>query len=81
MSVQAQIIDLLRDLQQKHKLSYLFISHDLKVVQALADQVIVMRNGRIVEHGLTEKIFQDPVEKYTKSLIKAAFDIETLVID
>ena len=81
MSVQAQIIDLLRDLQQKHKLSYLFISHDLKVVQALADQVIVMRNGRIVEHGLTGKIFQDPIEKYTKSLIKAAFDIETLAID
>ena len=81
MSVQAQIIDLLRDLQQKHKLSYLFISHDLKVVQALADQVIVMSNGRIVEHGLTGKIFQDPIEKYTKSLIKAAFDIETLAID
>ena len=81
MSVQAQIIELLRNLQQRHKLSYLFISHDLKVVQALADQVIVMRNGKIVEHGLTEKIFQDPVEKYTKSLIKAAFDLETLAID
>ena len=81
VSVQAQIVDLLRDLQQKHKLSYLFISHDLKVVQALADQVIVMRNGRIVEHGSTEKIFHNPVQKYTKSLIKAAFDIETLAID
>ena len=57
MSVQAQIVDLLRDLQQKHKLAYLFISHDLKVVRALADEVLVMRNGQVVEQGSAEKIF------------------------
>ena len=62
MSVQAQIVDLLRDLQQKHKLAYLFISHDLKVVRALADDVLVMRNGKVVEQGSAAKIFDDPVE-------------------
>ena len=78
MSVQAQIVDLLRDLQQKHKLAYLFISHDLKVVRALADEVLVMRNGKVVEQGSAEKIFDEPTEDYTKALIKAAFDIETV---
>lgn len=78
MSVQAQIIDLLRDLQQKHKLAYLFISHDLKVVRALADEVLVMRNGQVVEQGSAEKIFDEPVEDYTKALLKAAFDIEAV---
>ena len=78
MSVQAQIIDLLRDLQQKHKLAYLFISHDLKVVRALADDVLVMRNGKVVEQGSAAKIFDDPVEDYTKALLKAAFDIEAV---
>ena len=57
MSVQAQVVDLLRDLQAKHDLAYLFISHDLKVVRALANEVIVMRNGKIVEHGPSEQIF------------------------
>jgi len=78
MSVQAQIVDLLRDLQQKHKLAYLFISHDLKVVRALADDVLVMRNGKVVEQGSAAKIFDDPVEDYTKALLKAAFDIEAV---
>jgi|TARA_B110000116_G_scaffold257691_1_gene258128 microcin C transport system ATP-binding protein len=78
MSVQAQIVDLLRDLQQKHKLAYLFISHDLKVVRALADEVLVMRNGQVVEQGSAEKIFNGPVEDYTKALLKAAFDIEAV---
>jgi len=78
MSVQAQIVDLLRDLQQKHKLAYLFISHDLKVVRALADEVLVMRNGQVVEQGSAEKIFDEPVEDYTKALLKAAFDIEAV---
>jgi microcin C transport system ATP-binding protein len=78
MSVQAQIVDLLRDLQQKHKLAYLFISHDLKVVRALADEVLVMRNGKVVEQGPAAKIFDEPAEDYTKALLKAAFDIEAV---
>ena len=60
MSVQAQVVDLLRDLQAKHDLAYLFISHDLKVVRALANDVIVMRNGKIVEYGPAEQIFERP---------------------
>ncbi len=78
MSVQAQIIDLLRDLQARHRLAYLFISHDLKVVRALADTVIVIRDGRIVERGTAEKIFEAPETDYTKALIAAAFDIKTV---
>jgi microcin C transport system ATP-binding protein len=77
MSVQAQVVDLLRSLQQKHNLAYLFISHDLKVVRALANEVIVMRNGKVVEHGPSEQIFQAPRTDYTKALIAAAFKIET----
>ncbi|MEO0962152.1 MAG: ABC transporter ATP-binding protein [Pseudomonadota bacterium] len=77
MSVQAQIVDLLRDLQQKHDLAYLFISHDLKVVRALADEVIVMRNGKVVEQGSSDQIFDDPQTDYTKALMAAAFDLET----
>ncbi|MBT5049618.1 MAG: ABC transporter ATP-binding protein [Rhodospirillaceae bacterium] len=78
MSVQAQIVDLLRDLQQRHKLAYLFISHDLKVVRALADEVIVMRQGKVVEQGAADQIFDAPKEAYTKALIAAAFDIEAV---
>ena len=78
MSVQAQIVDLLRDLQQRHKLAYLFISHDLKVVRALADEVIVMREGKVVEQGPADRIFNAPQEAYTKALIAAAFDIEAV---
>jgi len=76
MSVQAQVVDLLRNLQAKHNLAYLFISHDLKVVRALANDVIVMRNGRIVEYGPAEQIFERPRTDYTKALISAAFHIE-----
>ncbi len=78
MSVQAQIVDLLRDLQQRHNLAYMFISHDLKVVRALADEVIVMREGRVVEQGPARRIFEDPKEAYTRALIAAAFDIEAV---
>jgi len=78
MSVQAQIVDLLRDLQQRHNLAYMFISHDLKVVRALADEVIVMRAGRVVEQGPARRIFEDPKEPYTRALIAAAFDIEAV---
>ncbi|ESW70482.1 ABC transporter ATP-binding protein [Mesorhizobium sp. M0615] len=77
MSVQAQVVDLLRNLQARHDLAYLFISHDLKVIRALANDVIVMRNGKIVEAGPSEQIFERPQTDYTKALISAAFKIET----
>ena len=77
MSVQAQVVDLLRDLQKKHDLAFLFISHDLKVVRALANEVIVMRAGKVVEFGPAEQIFDAPKTDYTKALMAAAFDIET----
>ncbi|MEJ6781838.1 ABC transporter ATP-binding protein [Aminobacter sp. Piv2-1] len=77
MSVQAQVVDLLRNLQAKHDLAYLFISHDLKVVRALANHVIVMRNGKVVEAGPSEQIFERPQTDYTRALISAAFKIET----
>ena len=76
MSVQAQVVDLLRDLQKRRKLTYMFISHDLKVVKALANEVIVMRQGRVVEQGSSQQIFEDPQTEYTKALMAAAFDIK-----
>ncbi len=77
MSVQAQVVDLLRDLQKAHGLAYLFISHDLKVVRALANEVIVMRQGKVVESGPAEKIFDAPQTDYTRALMAAAFRLET----
>ena len=74
MSVQAQIVDLLRDLQKKRQLAYLFISHDLKVVRALCNYVIVMRNGKVVEEGPAREIFEHPKDDYTKALLAAALD-------
>ncbi|GMQ76248.1 MAG: ABC transporter ATP-binding protein [Gammaproteobacteria bacterium] len=76
MSVQAQIVDLLRDLQERHRLAYLFISHDLKVVRALSDELIVMRDGKVVEQGSARKIFESPQQTYTRALMAAAFDLE-----
>ncbi|MCM5693492.1 ABC transporter ATP-binding protein [Sinorhizobium meliloti] len=78
MSVQAQVVDLLRDLQRKHNLAYLFISHDLKVVRALANEVIVMRLGKVVEQGPARRIFEAPTEDYTKALMAAAFNLEAV---
>ena len=75
MSVQAQIVDLLRDLQRRHQLTYLFISHDLKVVRALSNHVIVMKDGLIVESGTSDQIFESPKTEYTRALISAAFDL------
>ncbi len=75
MSVQAQVVDLLRKLQRDHNLAYLFISHDLKVVRALANDVIVMRLGKVVEKGSAEQIFNAPEHEYTKALMAAAFDL------
>jgi len=76
VSVQAQIVDLLRDLQDRRKLAYLFISHDLKVVRALANTVIVMRNGKVVEEGPASEIYGNPKTDYTRALMAAAFDLE-----
>ena len=74
-SVQAQIVDLLRSLQQRHNLAYLFISHDLRVVRALSHYVIVMRAGGVVEQGPAARIFEHPKESYTRALMTAAFDL------
>ncbi|MBL4614234.1 MAG: ABC transporter ATP-binding protein [Magnetovibrio sp.] len=76
VSVQAQIVELLRDLQKKHDLTYLFISHDLKVVRALAHDVMVMQKGRVVEQGPADMIFDNPRQPYTQALMRAAFNIE-----
>ncbi|MGH6620539.1 MAG: ABC transporter ATP-binding protein [Alphaproteobacteria bacterium] len=77
-SVQAQIVDLLRELQRRHRLAYMFISHDLRVVRSLSDYVIVMRDGVVVEQGPTDRIFREPREIYTKALMAAAFDLEAV---
>ena len=81
MSVQAQIVGLLRDLQRRHRLAYLFISHDLKVVRALADELIVLKDGKVVEQGPAARIFESPEQAYTKALMAAAFDIEAIETD
>jgi microcin C transport system ATP-binding protein len=72
MSIQAQIVDLLRELQQRHGLTYLFISHDLRVVRALANEVLVMKDGKIVESGSAAEIFAAPKSEYTRALMAAA---------
>jgi microcin C transport system ATP-binding protein len=76
MSVQAQIVDLLRELQRKHNLAYLFISHDLRVVRALSNHVVVMQNGLVVEQGPAEDLFERPQTDYTRALLAAAFRLE-----
>jgi microcin C transport system ATP-binding protein len=78
MSVQAQVVDLLRQLQAKHGLGYLFISHDLKVVRALANEVIVMRNGVVVERGPAKDIFESPQQDYTKALLAASLNLKPI---
>ncbi len=75
MSVQAQIVELLRALQRKHQLGYLFISHDLRVVRAMAHQVLVLKDGKVVEQGEAEALFRAPQQPYTQALLKAALDV------
>jgi len=76
LSVQAQIVALLRDLQARHGLTYIFISHDLKVVRALANDLLVMRHGKVVEAGSASEVFDNPREDYTRQLINAALDVD-----
>jgi microcin C transport system ATP-binding protein len=78
MSVQAQIVDLLRDLQKRRGLAYLFISHDLKVVRALASEIIVMRDGKVVESGPAAELLAKPRSAYTRALFAAAFDVKAV---
>jgi microcin C transport system ATP-binding protein len=77
MLIQAQMVDLLRDLQKRHNLTYLFISHDLRVVAALASRLVVMRNGKVVETGNAADLFKNPQTDYTRALLAAAFNLET----
>ncbi len=77
MSVQAQIVELLRELQTRHGLTYLFISHDLKVVRALSHEIAVMKDGRIVEYGPAQDVFENPREDYTRSLLAAALELRS----
>ncbi len=77
MLIQAQMVDLLRDLQKRRNLTYLFISHDLRVVAALASRLVVMRNGKVVEEGPAMELFKNPKSDYTRALFAAAFKLET----
>ncbi|HHD56581.1 MAG TPA: microcin ABC transporter ATP-binding protein, partial [Desulfobulbaceae bacterium] len=73
MTIQAQVIDLLRRLQTRHNMTYIFITHDLRVIRSLADTIAVMRQGRIVEYGPCDRLFSAPENPYTKALFQAAF--------
>ena len=77
MLVQAQIVDLLRALQRRRNLTYMFISHDLRVVSALASRILVMKGGKVVEEGPAQQVFQHPQDAYTKALFAAAFNLDT----
>lgn len=72
VSVQKQVLTLLSELQKKHNISYLFITHDLRVIRAMAHKVIVMRNGKVIEEGYTEELFEQPKDEYTKALLQAS---------
>ena len=78
VSVQAQIVDLLRDVQRRHGIAYLFISHDLRVVRAMSHRIAVMRDGVVVEQGPAEQIFTRPQADYTKTLLAAALNLEAV---
>ena len=74
-TVQVQILELLTELQQRHNLTYLFISHDLKVVRAIADEVMVLREGKVVERGTCQQVLEEPKTDYASALVRAAFDL------
>lgn len=76
MTIQAQMVELLQALQRGHKLAYIFISHDLRVVRALANEIIVMKDGHVLEYGPAKQMFESLQHDYTKALIVAAFKIE-----
>jgi microcin C transport system ATP-binding protein len=78
VSVQAQIVDLLRDIQARHRIAYLFISHDLRVVRALADELVVMKDGHVVESGPADQVFEAPKTPYTRALMAAAFNLDVV---
>jgi microcin C transport system ATP-binding protein len=78
MLIQAQIVDLLRALQKRRNLTYMFISHDLRVVAALASRLVVMRHGKVVEEGPAAELFARPKSDYTRALFAAAFNLETV---
>jgi microcin C transport system ATP-binding protein len=77
MLIQAQMVDLLRDLQKRRDLTYMFISHDLRVVAALASRLLVMRHGKVIEEGAAKDVFRAPKSDYTRALFAAAFNIDT----
>ena len=72
VSVQKQVLELLAELQRKHQLSYLFISHDLNVIRSISHRVMVMQEGKVVEEGETEQLFNQPKQAYTQELLSAA---------
>jgi microcin C transport system ATP-binding protein len=76
MLIQAQMVDLLRDLQKRHDLTYMFISHDLRVVAALASRLLVLRHGKMIEEGAAADLFKNPKTDYTRALFAAAFNLE-----
>ena len=78
-TVQKEVLELLRSLQSEFSLSYIFISHDLAVIKVMADYVMVMKNGKIIEEGVTQEIFESPKQDYTKSLITSSFNLKELL--
>ena len=80
ITIQVQIIKLLQSIQKKYNLSYIFISHDMRVIKAIANRIIVLRDGKIVEIGKKYDIFDNPKDKYTQQLIKASYHLEIWVI-
>jgi peptide/nickel transport system ATP-binding protein len=75
LSIQAQIIDLLRSLRRNHNLSYIFISHNLKVIRSLCHYTLVMKDGKVIEEGITKDVLDNPINEYTKQLVQSAFEV------